>query len=40
MENIARALEEGANEYVMKPFTREIVAQKLEMMGLRLQVAS
>jgi two-component system chemotaxis response regulator CheY len=34
--SIARALEEGANEYVMKPFTREIIAQKLEMMGLQL----
>jgi two-component system chemotaxis response regulator CheY len=34
--SIARALEEGANEYVMKPFTREIIAQKLEMMGLPL----
>jgi two-component system chemotaxis response regulator CheY len=34
--SVARALEEGANEYVMKPFTREIIAQKLEMMGLPL----
>ena len=37
LESIARALEEGADEYVMKPFTREVIAQKLEMMGLRLE---
>jgi two-component system chemotaxis response regulator CheY len=36
LESVARALEEGADEYVMKPFTREIIAQKLEMMGWQL----
>jgi two-component system chemotaxis response regulator CheY len=36
LENITLALEEGANEYVMKPFTRSVIAQKLEMMGLPL----
>jgi two-component system chemotaxis response regulator CheY len=29
------ALEAGANEYVMKPFTKEILNQKLEMIGIR-----
>lgn len=28
------ALEAGANEYVMKPFTKEIIADKLRLMGL------
>jgi len=37
LESIARALEEGADEYVMKPFTREVIAQKLELMGLWLE---
>jgi two-component system chemotaxis response regulator CheY len=36
LESVARALEEGADEYVMKPFTREVIAQKLEMMGWQL----
>jgi two-component system chemotaxis response regulator CheY len=36
LERVASALEEGANEYVMKPFTQEVIAQKLEMMGLQL----
>ena len=32
---IATALEAGANEYVMKPFTDEIIAEKLQMLGVR-----
>ena len=28
------ALEAGANEYVMKPFTKEIIADKLRLLGL------
>ena len=28
------ALEAGANEYVMKPFTRDIIQQKIELLGL------
>jgi two-component system chemotaxis response regulator CheY len=35
LESIMQALNEGANEYVMKPFTRDIIAQKLEMMGVQ-----
>ena len=29
------ALEAGANEYVMKPFTREILIEKLQVAGIR-----
>ena len=31
--HMATALEAGANEYVMKPFTRDILLSKLEMVG-------
>lgn len=31
---IARALEAGANEYVMKPFTKEIIKDKLVILGM------
>jgi two-component system chemotaxis response regulator CheY len=30
---IARALEEGADEYIMKPFTRESILDKLQIIG-------
>lgn len=30
---VARALEAGANEYVMKPFTSEVLRDKLTIMG-------
>jgi two-component system chemotaxis response regulator CheY len=33
LEQIAAALEAGANEYVMKPFTRDAVEDKLRLMG-------
>lgn len=33
MEQVMRALEAGANEYVMKPFTKEIIADKLRLIG-------
>jgi two-component system chemotaxis response regulator CheY len=32
MEQMARALEAGANEYVMKPFTRETIQEKLRLL--------
>src|SRR4051812_28270135 len=34
MTQISRALEAGADEYVMKPFTREVIEDKLRLMGL------
>ena len=36
MEQMALALEAGANEYVMKPFTQEILLDKLRMAGVRV----
>ncbi len=32
--DIARALEAGADEYVMKPFTKDVIEEKLTMMGV------
>ena len=34
MENVARALAAGANEYVMKPFTPEVIMEKLQIFGM------
>ena len=34
LDQMAVALEAGANEYVMKPFTREILVEKLQMVGV------
>jgi two-component system chemotaxis response regulator CheY len=34
MEQVSKALEAGANEYVMKPFTQEVVLEKLQMLGI------
>lgn len=34
IEHMAAALDAGANEYVMKPFTREILFDKLQLAGL------
>jgi two-component system chemotaxis response regulator CheY len=34
MERVAAALEAGANEYVMKPFTAEALAEKVGMLQL------
>jgi two-component system chemotaxis response regulator CheY len=34
MSQVARALTAGADEYVMKPFTTEILRDKLSMLGL------
>ena len=34
MEYVAKALDTGANEYVMKPFDREIIVSKLALIGL------
>ena len=34
MAQMQKALSSGANEYVMKPFTREVIQEKLEMLGV------
>jgi len=34
VEQMVKALEAGANEYVMKPFTKEIIEDKLRLLGL------
>ena len=34
MENVVRALATGANEYVMKPFTPEVILEKLRIFGM------
>ena len=34
MDHMASALEAGANEYVMKPFTKDILMEKLELVGM------
>ena len=33
-DQIASALEAGANEYIMKPFTQDVIREKLELLGL------
>ena len=33
VDKMATALEAGANEYVMKPFTKEIISDKLRLIG-------
>ncbi|MBX9790467.1 MAG: response regulator [Pirellulales bacterium] len=35
---LVTALEAGANEYVMKPFTKDVVQEKLKLMGLLCDV--
>lgn len=34
LDHIAAALEAGANEYVMKPFTKDILVEKLQLAGI------
>lgn len=34
MGKLVQALEAGADEYVMKPFTREVIVEKLALLGL------
>jgi two-component system chemotaxis response regulator CheY len=34
IEQMVTALEAGANEYVMKPFTEEIIADKMRLLGV------
>jgi len=35
LDQMAAALEAGANEYVMKPFTKDILVEKLQLAGIR-----
>lgn len=34
LHNVKEALAAGANEYIMKPFTKDVVREKLELLGL------
>ncbi len=34
IDQIAEAMEAGANEYVMKPFTQDILVEKLQLAGI------
>ncbi len=34
LDHMTAALEAGANEYIMKPFTRDILVEKLELVGI------
>lgn len=34
INQVVRALAAGANEYVMKPFTKEIISDKLDLLGI------
>jgi two-component system chemotaxis response regulator CheY len=36
MSQMVKALEAGANEYVMKPFTKDVIREKLAIMGIEL----
>jgi two-component system, chemotaxis family, chemotaxis protein CheY len=35
LSQMTAALEAGANEYIMKPFTRDILVEKLELVGIQ-----
>ena len=34
LDQMSAALEAGANEYIMKPFTKDILVEKLELVGI------
>jgi two-component system chemotaxis response regulator CheY len=34
MSQVAKAMEAGANEYIMKPFTKEMIVEKLRLLGM------
>ena len=36
LDQMSAALEAGANEYIMKPFTKEILVEKLQMAGIHI----
>jgi two-component system chemotaxis response regulator CheY len=35
MRRIAEAIKSGANEYIMKPFSKEVIEEKLNLLGIR-----
>ncbi len=37
MARVVEALEAGANEFVMKPFTKDVVKEKLEILGIHAE---
>jgi len=37
---VAEALEAGADEYIMKPFSREMIIEKLALVGMKISSAS
>ena len=37
---VAQALEAGADEYIMKPFTKEIILEKIALLGMKTSAAS
>ncbi|HVP67424.1 MAG TPA: response regulator, partial [Anaeromyxobacteraceae bacterium] len=39
LDSVRQALVEGASEYMMKPFTREDLEGKLQILGFRFQQA-
>jgi len=34
LDQVSKALDAGANEYIMKPFTGDMIREKLELLGL------
>lgn len=34
IDQVALALQAGANEYIMKPFTQDVIREKLQLLGL------
>lgn len=34
IDHMQKALEAGANEYIMKPFTKDVIEEKLSMLGV------
>lgn len=36
MPQVVRAMEAGANEYVMKPFTKDVIVEKMQLLGFEI----
>jgi two-component system, chemotaxis family, chemotaxis protein CheY len=36
MSQVVKAIEAGANEYIMKPFTKEMIVDKLRLLGMNV----